>query len=353
VEKLLGIYAGFVESASDPQHLGRLKVRVPVLHGPLGDNGTDSIGTDNLAWALPSGLPLGSTPMSGGFAWLPALGDQVFVQFLDGEPEKPVWSWGVRPIKASSDYTFYAEDGKETPALAYTTKGKPADRKVITAYGQSILLTPAMLHLRNASGVLLELSSKEDYGLLSTATGYSVAVAGSTAPGSLDGTVTLSTEGGITFTLDDSIKSAMLNATSFAAALDDANINLIDMTVAGAGNLDVEFSGNSRLVSSNALELVSSDLKLSASRLSLTATALELKGAVAVTGNTTITGTFTTTGKTSLGGGFDPVVRLSDLAQVVLWLNMHTHGNGNMGSPTTGPMVPLLSPTGSPSVTAV
>ncbi|HEU4578339.1 MAG TPA: phage baseplate assembly protein V [Polyangiaceae bacterium] len=78
--KYFGKYRGFVEDRDDPDQLGRLKLRVPsVLEGAV------------TGWAWPA------SPFAGagrGFLFLPQKDDIVWVEFIEGELEHPVWSGG-------------------------------------------------------------------------------------------------------------------------------------------------------------------------------------------------------------------------------------------------------------------
>lgn len=79
---LLGIYEGIVVNNVDPEELSRIKVRVP------GYIETES------GWAL---------PRAGGAAQVgqnrvPPEGADVYVQFLGGRIEKPIWDWGPHGI---------------------------------------------------------------------------------------------------------------------------------------------------------------------------------------------------------------------------------------------------------------
>lgn len=78
--KYWGKYRGFVVDRDDPEQLGRLKVRVPSV---LGDAVT--------GWAWPS-LPYAGAGL--GFFFLPEVGDIVWVEFIEGELEHPVWTGG-------------------------------------------------------------------------------------------------------------------------------------------------------------------------------------------------------------------------------------------------------------------
>lgn len=76
-----GIYRAQVISNEDPEFCGRLKLKIPQIYG-------ESV-YDYWAWSF--GIYAGANK---GFVMLPSVGDWVWVQFENGESEKPVWSYG-------------------------------------------------------------------------------------------------------------------------------------------------------------------------------------------------------------------------------------------------------------------
>lgn len=145
----MGTYGGVVEATGDPEGLGRLKVRAPVVYGP---SSSSLIATADLPWALPAGLPAGGSPESGAIQWLPGVGDQVFVRFLDGCPEKPVWEWGNQSQPQARAFPYwsrqpggYAEDGSAPPS------------SYLTRYGHWLEFTRAHLQHGTKGGLLLTL----------------------------------------------------------------------------------------------------------------------------------------------------------------------------------------------------
>lgn len=86
-----GIYTGKVHDNRDPEQWGRLRVIVPSLFGD------DPLPT----WAMMAGQSLGRRRRTGergrgvGSFRVPDIGAQVIVQFLDGNPELPVWTPGI------------------------------------------------------------------------------------------------------------------------------------------------------------------------------------------------------------------------------------------------------------------
>ncbi len=89
-----GIYRARVESNLDPLHLGRVKCRVPQLHGiPGGDSALDN---DGLPWAYP--ITLTGTGYNHGSCVVPETGDYVFVMFENGDRNSPVYMGGCYGI---------------------------------------------------------------------------------------------------------------------------------------------------------------------------------------------------------------------------------------------------------------
>ncbi len=78
--KYFGKYRGFVAERNDPEQLGWLKLRVPSL-----------LGAAVTGWAWPVAPYAGS---GRGFLFLPQKDDIVWVEFIEGELEHPVWSGG-------------------------------------------------------------------------------------------------------------------------------------------------------------------------------------------------------------------------------------------------------------------
>lgn len=78
-QKRYGKYRGFVTNNKDPQKSGRVKLRIPSV---LGDQESD--------WALPC-LPFGGLADQGFFV-IPQLDAQVWVEFEEGDPQRPIWT---------------------------------------------------------------------------------------------------------------------------------------------------------------------------------------------------------------------------------------------------------------------
>lgn len=79
-KKLFGKYRGTVVNNADPQGLGRIQALVPdVSQSPLS------------SWAMPC-APVAGIGM--GIQVAPPIGAQVWVEFEQGDPKRPIWSGG-------------------------------------------------------------------------------------------------------------------------------------------------------------------------------------------------------------------------------------------------------------------
>lgn len=97
MEPITGFYRARVETNLDPQHLGRVKVRVPQLHGiPNGENASEVIANEDLPWAFPV-TPVGAGADHGSMI-VPETGDYVFVTFENGDRHSPIYFGGCYGI---------------------------------------------------------------------------------------------------------------------------------------------------------------------------------------------------------------------------------------------------------------
>ena len=103
-----GKYRAIVTNNCDPQRRGRLKLRIPSV---LGDQETD--------WALPC-LPFGGLADQGWFM-IPEVDSQVWVEFEEGDINRPVWTG-----------TFWQQDS-DVPQEA--SKEEPTTRLLKTPAG--------------------------------------------------------------------------------------------------------------------------------------------------------------------------------------------------------------------------
>lgn len=330
-----GIYTGIVEDNKDPDGMGRLKVRVPITYGD-----SSKVTTAQIPWALSRGLPAGGSKKSGGIDWLPDVGDQVWVTFLDGESEKPLWEWATQSRPQSKNF----------PLHQYGKDGKPS-RAAMTRYGHTVELNESSVIITTAKGNVLLLDDGVDGILLRANQDLQISVQDITA---IIASLQVSASDQIFFQTE---KGFAVKATDMAISLDEDLIQLVgrySLFVSGA--LFTIIDGSVTLVDG-----VGSTLALdgkgnmavttaSGTSVSLTPTRVDIttpdKSSVVIgelgvqisAQNILING-----GNISLGNAAKTPVVLT--APLLAAFNSHTHSNGNDGSPTGPPIIPLMAET--------
>lgn len=101
--QFLGKYRAYVSNNDDTDKAMRIKVKCPKVYG---ESESD--------WALPC-LPTG-------YGFLPAIGSLVWVEFEEGDPNKPIWS-GTWMKKESAPAVIY-ENEDTSRFIIYTNNGK-------------------------------------------------------------------------------------------------------------------------------------------------------------------------------------------------------------------------------------
>lgn len=296
--KLLGTYMGTVENVRDPEAMGRIKARVPHVYG-ASSTGAGYIGANDLPWALPIGLPAGNSGISGGLSHLPSPGDVVYIRFLDGEPEKPVWEWGSQTLAGREALSLHAYE-TETDG----TVGAPKAARWMR-YNH--------VHEINQTGFVS-----------TTAHQYRIQIVDGQPD---DGSITLYTANGNFFKLDDLDDGAttLLNedwsiqvGNSFYGVSNDFNWT----TTAGSVGFISGSSFDVTALTNATIDAASSIALTAAESLTVVAPALYLGAAGAA--EALLRGTSTA----------------SWLDTLLLYLSTHTHSNGNEGEPTGPPIVP-------------
>ena len=340
---LTGLYLGRVEKVGDSERLGRIKVRVPSVYGIQGSV-VGAIPVDDLPWALPMGLPAGGSNDSGGFSMLPAIGDQVAVQFLDGEPEKPVWQWLAQTQGQAKTLQLH-----QYQATAQGDAGSPA-RAILTRYGHSLEIRPESVSLTTSEGqqVLLQTSKLGGAAVLQTPKGQGITVN--------DVTELIRIQ---------ALNVALLSAAKIILNAPTSTLLKTERLTIMAGTSLITVQGNTVLFSTNsgASLLIDDDGNIAIS--SAGGASLSIENDKVQLGEPFGNGLVIENGKISINGQ-QMVINTEAFAvgtaagysvllltpQMLAWLVGHTHTNGNHGSPTGPPIVtdPLF-PTDSASKT--
>lgn len=313
MNNLFATYAGIVERVDDPEKLGRVKVRVPHVYGITG-SGTGYVGTNQLPWALPCGLPAGGKPASGGFSMLPEPGDHVWVRFLDGEPEKPIWEWGMQTQDDAKGLRLHSYDRRDGVV------GKP-DATRWTRYGHLVEMIDGAVTVATSKGYNVFLLDADDL--------------------EQNGHVKVSTPKGNYLSIDDLDDSATLsvNADLYLNVLDEISASCRTCSLSAAEDVVADIGGKFDVTVTNNIELK---------------TALDMSVDVLGNASTTVAGSVLLSAQADMALEFEALQLGQDatepfvlgtqlstfLSTLLVWLDTHTHSNGNLGSPTGPPIVP-------------
>jgi hypothetical protein len=347
-----GKYGGRVVSTSDPLKIGRVKVRVPILHG-IGGSDSGLVGDDDLPWTLPSSLAAGGSQESGGVSWIPVVDDQVWVEFLDGELDKPIWSWGNQNLDQAKKFG-------NLPLHQYDPVGSAVRRSAFTRFSHWWELLPTGHDIWTKSG-------------------YHFTIIDEQSPGQPSGKLSWTTALGYLVSLDDSNKTLSVFAPHVEHVCQTESVSATDSfevttPLIGLNFGSIEIGGNYQNFQIDGVTRTSRGLKVLLNQLTLLVnTDITIQSqTVNSTQTTSVAYTTPTFGISSASGkGFevtggnvklglnpnDPVVRLSDLHSAFAALkkifDTHVHSGIQSGGGSTAiPSIPLiLSVTGSSSVT--
>lgn len=299
-------YAGIVESNKDPLKLGRVKVRVPHVYGSSA-TGSGYIATNDLPWALPAGLPAGGSSASGGFSQLPTTGDKVWVRFLDGEPEKPIWEWGMQSI-----------DDRDALKLHRYAEGTPVgapDRAFWTRYSHAIEINEGSI-------------------IITTSQGYRVVLLDASDVGAQDGKITITTQLGNMIELDD------LDSTIKVTVLEDMYFTILNDLIGTSSNFTwTTTDGDYSLTAGGGFSLTTID---NVDITTVSDFSLDTLGNISTTTVGDWTAGFATL---KLGlAAVEPAVLgtqlFTYLEELVTIFDLHTHTSATPGSPTSPPNTP-------------
>lgn len=334
--EFFGTYAGRVVETSDPIQLGRIKARVPILHGFQGGE-QGLIEDSDLPWALPTNLPAGGSPESGGVSWIPVVGDQVWIRFLDGELDKPIWEWGNQNVNQVKQFG-------ELPIHEYDKKGIPFRRAAFSRYYHWFELLPTGYDLWTKSGYHFEAYDEQ-------------------TPGQPSGRLTWTTALGFIHSLDDATQTLTSSATNIERICESESTSAsssVETTtpLLGLNIGSLELGGAYSNFQLDATKRTVRGLKVTLNDLGVDVTQSVLwrcnsfmitNGAISFDSTSNNASTTSDIGfgvsgdRVTMGyGASDPLIRLSDLVavlrQIKLEFDTHQHansgGNGVGGTPT-------------------
>lgn len=124
-KELKGVYRALVVNNVDPMGIGRVQVRIPLLHGADASGG---ISDASLPWASMCSTSAG---YNFGSFMVPEIGEYAFVTFEDSDPEKPVYLGSTFGTGSRTYKKYGSKDtvgmwvgkkgGNEVPAEAQTS----------------------------------------------------------------------------------------------------------------------------------------------------------------------------------------------------------------------------------------
>lgn len=152
--RFYGKFRGVVTDIQDPLMMGRIRARVPAV-----------MGEQESGWAMPCAPFSGSAT---GFFALPTTGAGVWIEFENGDPDRPIWSggwWGsaaeMPPVLLAPPYKkvmIQTEGGHhivldDTPGIGGIT--------LETATGQKIVMNATGIEIDNGLGGTIKLTGPQ------------------------------------------------------------------------------------------------------------------------------------------------------------------------------------------------
>ncbi|MCI0406116.1 MAG: phage baseplate assembly protein V [candidate division Zixibacteria bacterium] len=144
--EICGKHRGVVVNNVDPQQMGRLQVQVPSVAG------TDAL------FALPS------VPYAGpgvGFFFLPPVGANVWVEFEEGDKNRPIWSggfWGSGELPPEANLR---KKVLKTEGATLTIEDLPGGGGLLLEVGQTkmkLSLKNGIIEIDNSAGASIKLA---------------------------------------------------------------------------------------------------------------------------------------------------------------------------------------------------
>ena len=126
-----GIYRAYVARNKDPLEMGRVQVRIPFLHGIIG-NDFSAIKDKDLPYAMPC-FPVAS--FDSGMCLIPEVGSIVFVFFENGDCDEPVY---FGQCYGKADGESLKKYGYPSSKMFRNSRGKKQKRTTIDEIPQNV-----------------------------------------------------------------------------------------------------------------------------------------------------------------------------------------------------------------------
>lgn len=146
-QRYFGKYRGVVIDNSDPQMLGRIKVRVP-----------DVLGDQESGWAMPC-VPYAGNGV--GFFFIPPTDASVWIEFERGDPSFPIWTgcfWGTGEVPASPAVAEMKVLKTDIATITINDQQGAAGVTIETVNSQKIKLMGTDIEIDNGLGARVKLS---------------------------------------------------------------------------------------------------------------------------------------------------------------------------------------------------
>lgn len=171
-----GIYRGRVEDNQDPLQIGRVKVRVPMIHGIIVQGG---ISTKSLPWAT-------MVTRGGGYNYgsfiVPEIGEYVLVMFEDNDVNKPVYFGSIFGTQATINKEYGPDDDGEW-------KGVKGKNEVPIEAQRDIPSVKMLYKTRKGSKIYLDTKTESEQIVIEDENGQGIQIA------TYDNTVTIQSLG--------------------------------------------------------------------------------------------------------------------------------------------------------------
>lgn len=164
IDTMPGLYRGRVEYNKDPHKIGRVRVRIPTLHGVPGDD--KCLEFDKLPWASPC-TPFACGTDYGTFV-VPEVGSYVWVMFEAGDTSRPVYIGSMHATDCQHAYPMGTMDSSKDPCTKKYKQSKgewvrPAYRNEVPqdAIGDSEEFPVSVLY-KSPKGATIEIDEEDE-----------------------------------------------------------------------------------------------------------------------------------------------------------------------------------------------